>query len=169
MTSLNSRKEFSIKTIFLIVSTLALAGCSMFETTPEPKKPLTFSDKKNCAPKAYEMMKKRDEAREKRITLYEYNQLQTRIVDFLVEKEDDLQSCYKNKEHEYYACAIVSINSKAKIDFLDVSDEVNKLDPEIKTCLENKLKGYNYKTLKAKQGTKFTLPLKLSNRKPASV
>ncbi len=136
----------------------------MFQSTPEPKAPLTFRDKKNCAPKAYEYVNKRDEAREKKITLYEYNQLQTRTVDFFVEKEADLQSCYKDTSKEYYACAIVGINSKAKVEFLDVSDEVNKLDGELRDCLVKKLQGYNYKTLKAKNGTKFTIPLKFAKK-----
>lgn len=139
----------------------------MFKPTPEVvvAKPLTFHDKKNCSPKAYAYVNKRDEAREKKITLYEYNQLQTRIVDYFVEKEADLQSCYTDKSHEYYACAVVGITSKSKVEFLDVSDEVNKLDVNVKNCLEKKLQGYNYKSLKAKAGTKFTIPLKLANKK----
>ena len=110
-------------------------------------------------------MNKRDEAREKKITLYEYNQLQTRTVDFFVEKEADLQSCYTDASKEYYVCAVGGINSKAKIEFLDIADEVNKLDQTTKDCLEKKLQGYNYKILKAKNGTKFTIPLKMTVKK----
>jgi prolyl-tRNA synthetase len=135
----------------------------MFETTPTPApKSLSFHEKRNCSPKAYEYLNKRDEAREKKITLYEYNQLQTRTVDFFIEKEADLQSCYKDSSREYYACAVVGINSKAKIEFLDVADEVNKLSPELKNCLEKKLQSYNYKSLKATAGTKFAIPVKFA-------
>lgn len=137
----------------------------MFKPTPEPKKrSITFSDKKNCSPKAYDYINKRDVEREKKITLYEYNQLQTRIVDFFVEKENDLQSCYIDTSNEYYACAVVGINSRGKVEFIDVSDEVNKLNMTIKECVTKKLQGYNYKPLKAKNGTKFTIPLKLAQK-----
>ncbi|MBC7427177.1 MAG: hypothetical protein H7336_01115 [Bacteriovorax sp.] len=141
-----------------------LASCSLFRPTPEVvvAKPLSFHDKKNCSTKAYAYVNKRDEAREKKITLYEHNQLQIRTVDYLVEKEADLQSCYTDKSREFYACAVVGINSKAKVEFLDVSDEVNKLDANLKNCLEKKLQSYNYKALKAKTGTKFTIPLKFN-------
>lgn len=155
-------REFIIKNINFLLVLITITSCAYFQPIPEPKVPLTFRDKKNCSPKAFEYVNKRDEAREKTITLYEYNQLQTRTVDFFVEKEADLQSCYTDKSKEYYACAIVGINSKAKIEFIDVSDEVNKLDVGIKDCLVKKLTGYDYKSLKAKNGTKFTIPLKLA-------
>ena len=112
-----------------------------------------------------EYAKKRDVAWEKKITLYAYNELQTRTVDFFLEKEADLKSCLTNENQEYYACIVVGINSKSKIDFLDVADEVNKLDNETKNCLEKKMRSYNYKDIQASLGTKFTMPLKLSTKK----
>ncbi len=125
---------------------------------------MSFHDKKNCSAHAFEYVNKRDEAREKKITLFEHNQLQTRTVDFFLDKEKDLLSCSTGAK-DYYACAVVGINSKSKIEFLDVSDEVNKLDETTKNCLIKKLQSYDYRLLKAKFGTKFTMPLKLVTKK----
>ena len=144
---------------------MAMASCSLFKPTPEPKRTLTFHEKRNCSPTAYEYINKRDEAREKKITLYEFNELQTRSVDFFLAKEKDLMSCYEETSQEYYVCAVVGVSSKAKVEFLDVADEVNKLDENIKNCLIKKLQSYDYKPLKAKYGTKFTMPLKFTAKK----
>lgn len=109
------------------------------------------------------MISKRDEAREKKISLYDHNQLQVRTVDFFLSKEKDLLSC--SSTHNNHVCIAVSVNSKSKIDFVEASDEVNKIDPALKDCIEKKLKSYNYKELKAKQGTKFIMPLKFISQK----
>ena len=136
---------------------LTLASCATTDSTPTHK-PLTFSEKKNCSPKSYEFITKRDEAREKKITLYEHNQLQNRTVDFFLEKEKDLLNC--STTHNNHVCIAISINSKSKVDYVEASDMINNLDPLLKSCIENKLKSYNYKDLQVKLGTKFIIPLK---------
>ena len=141
--------------------------------TPTPvvaPKALSYSDKKNCSPKAYEYINKRDIAREKKVTLFEHNELQTRAVDFFLAHEEDLQKCYADftKEghaEEYHVCIAVSVNTKSKVEFAEASDEVNNLDKGVKACLEKKLLSYDYKNFKAKNGAKFILPLKLAEKK----
>lgn len=149
----------------MLMALTLFAGCSLFTPTPEPTaKPMTFHDKKNCSPKAYEYINKRDEAREKKITLYEHNQLQTHTVDFFLEKEKDLLSCSQGLK-DNYACLAVGINSKSKLEFVDVADEVHKLDESVKNCLVKKLQSYDYRSLKAKFGNKFIMPLKMTAKK----
>ncbi|MEA9356858.1 hypothetical protein SHI21_11605 [Bacteriovorax sp. PP10] len=142
----------------------------MFAPTPVPSKPLTFSEKKNCSSQSYAYITKRDEAREKKVTLYEHNKLQERTVDWYLTKEADLQSCYTEfikagRTEEYHVCLAIGVSSKSKIDFAEASDEVNKLDAGLKSCLEKKLKSYDAKSLKAKFGNKFIMPLRLPAKK----
>ncbi len=164
------KKEFFIKTIIAVSALALLASCSMFAPTPVASKPLTFSEKKNCSASSYGYITKRDEAREKKVTLYEHNKLQERTVDWYLSKEADLQSCYTEftkagRTEEYHVCLAIGVNSKSKIDFAEATDEVNKLDAGLKTCLEKKLKAYDVKSLKAKFGSKFIMPLKLATTK----
>jgi hypothetical protein len=141
--------------------------------TPTPTstpKTLSYSDKKNCSPKSYEYINKRDVAREKQITLFEHNELQTRAVDFFLAHEEDLHKCYQDftkagHTEEYSVCIAVGVNTKSKVDFAEASDETNGLDKGIKSCLEKKLLSYDYKNFKAKHGAKFILPLKLTEKK----
>lgn len=159
-----------MKLILPFLALTTLASCSMFETTPTPTKTLSFSEKKNCSASSYSYITKRDEAREKKVTLYEHNKLQERTVDWYLTKEADLQSCYTDftkagRTEEYHVCLAIGVNTKSKIDFAEASDEVNKLDAGLKSCLEKKLKAYDAKSLKAKFGNKFIMPLKLSAKK----
>ena len=147
-----------------------LAGCSMFAPTPVPSKALSFSEKKNCSAQSYAYITKRDEAREKKVTLYEHNKLQERTVDWYLTKEADLQSCYTEftkagRTEEYHVCLAIGVNTKSKVEFAEVSDEVNKLDAVLKSCLEKKIKSYDAKAMKAKFGNKFIMPLKLTAKK----
>lgn len=142
----------------------------MFAPTPEPTKPLTFSEKRNCSAASYTYITKRDEVREKKVTLYEHNKLQERTVDWYLTKEADLQSCYSDftkqgRTEEYHVCLAIGVSAKSKIEFAEASDEVNKLDAGLKSCLEKKLKSYDAKSLKAKFGNKLIMPLKLAAKK----
>lgn len=161
-----------MKMILPLLALTTLASCSMFETTPAPTttRALSFSEKKNCSASSIAYITKRDEAREKKVTLYEHNKLQERTVDWYLSKEADLQSCYaeftkSGRTEEYHVCIAIGVNTKSKIDFADASDEVNKLDAGLKSCLEKKLKAYDAKSLKAKFGNKFIMPLKLAAKK----
>lgn len=155
----------------LLVITSTLASCSLMTPTASTSpKVLSYSDKKNCSTKSYEYINKRDISREKKVTLFEHNELQTRAVDFFLAHEDDLQKCYQDftkagRTEEYHVCVAVGVSTKSKVDFAEASDEVNKLDANIKTCLEKKLLSYDYKSFKAKNGAKFILPLKLAAKK----
>lgn len=147
-----------------------LASCSMFAPTPVPSKALPFSEKKNCSAQSYAYITKRDEAREKKVTLYEHNKLQERTVDWYLTKEADLQSCYTEftkagRTEEYHVCLAIGVNTKSKVEFAEASDEVNKLDAGLKSCLEKKIKSYDAKAMKAKFGNKFIMPLKLTAKK----
>lgn len=166
---MNLKKGVFIKSIIGLLTLTTLASCSMFETT-QPPRALSFSEKKNCSPASYTYITKRDEAREKKVTLYEHNKLQERTVDWYLTKEADLQSCYTEftkagRTEEYHVCLAVGVNTKSKIDFAEASDVVNNLDAGLKSCLEKKLKAYDAKSLKAKYGNKFIMPLKLAAKK----
>ena len=146
-----------------------MSGCSFVQPDLGPPKLFRFIERRNCSKNAYEYVKKSDANREKKITLYEHNQLQERIVDFFLEKEADLQSCYqeylsKNEASEYYVCIAIGLDNKSKLNYSSVSDEANKLNENLRNCLEKKLQAYDYKSLKAKHGTRFIVPLKLATR-----
>jgi hypothetical protein len=50
------------------------------------------------------------------------------------------QKCYQSvidrgNAEEYYVCAVITINDKRKISFIDVDDHSTALDTELKKCI----------------------------------
>jgi hypothetical protein len=120
-----------VKFSLLIFLILTLSSCSSVK----------FETNVNCSPRALEYLqsdiKKKNDSN---VTEALNSQNIIHSLELMKYISSTVLNCYQtlvNEGHsdEYHVCAVVSINDKRKISFIDVDDHNAELNPDLKKCI----------------------------------
>lgn len=118
----------------------------------------SFRQERNCSAKALAFMESDFKVNEKLIEQNKKNG-----IEWMAKLTPEIKKCYYSTmdagaREEYHACAVIGVDEKSKIKFLDVDDKSKNFNSELKTCITKLIESADLKYI---QSTIIVQPINL--------